>query len=393
MAVRVLRSILDVSAADWNALDLHGQPFLRHEFLAALEHTGCAIAGTGWVPQHLLLLDDSGRLLGAVPLYLKAHSYGEFVFDFSWAQSFDRYFHQAGLRYYPKLTAAVPFTPATGPRLLTVERASANIRQALLAALESLCGELQVSSAHVLFAEPEEYRTLIEQDWLPRTSCQFHWFNRNYVDMDDFLATFRADKRKKAKRERRRVLEEYGIRYRTFNGAELDAKQWRTVFSFSQNTFHQHGHEHYLSAAFFQQVAHTMPDQIMVKLAEHQGQPVAAAIFFRSHDTLFGRYWGAEYTGGSSYDSLHFETCYYQGIEYCIENGLRLFEPGTQGEHKIARGFEPTLSYSGHYIAEPRFRAALADHLTLEREAVDDYLNRMREHIPFHRDAHSPTHE
>ncbi len=386
MAVRVLRSIHEVSATDWNALELHGQPFLRHEFLAALEDTGCANTTTGWTPQHLLLLDDAQHLLGAVPLYLKTHSYGEFVFDFSWAQSFDRYFHQAGQHYYPKLAAAVPFTPATGPRLLVAKQATANIRRALLTALESLCAELQVSSTHLLFTDTEDYQSLIAQGWLPRTSCQFHWFNRGYACMDDFLASFRADKRKKANRERRRVLEEYGIRYQTLSGAELDAQQWQTVFSFSQNTFYQHGHEHYLNEQFFQQVAQALPDQVMVKLAEHQGKPVAAAIFFHSHDTLFGRYWGAH----GNYDSLHFETCYYQGIEFCIERGLQLFEPGTQGEHKIARGFEPTLSYSGHYLREPRFRQALADHLDLERQAVNEYLTQMREHMPFHRDSHAP---
>lgn len=384
MAVRVLRSIHEVSATDWNSLELHGQPFLRHEFLAALEDTHCASIRTGWAPQHLLLLDEARQLRGAIPLYLKSHSFGEFVFDFSWAQSFDRYFNQAGDHYYPKLAAAVPFTPATGPRLLVAKHAdAASTRRDLLTALQELTAQLQVSSAHVLFCDADEYRTLGTQDWLTRTSCQFHWFNRGYASMEDFLAKFRADKRKKAKRERRRVLEEYGIRYQTLSGAELNAKQWQTVFSFSENTFHQHGHEHYLSAEFLQRVAQALPDQVMVKLAEHQGKPVASAIFFHSHDTLFGRYWGAQ----ANFDSLHFETCYYQGIEFCIERGLQLFEPGTQGEHKIARGFEPTLAYSGHYVREPRFRQALAEHLRWERQAMDDYAGQVRAHIPYHRDS------
>ncbi|MGE0113880.1 MAG: GNAT family N-acetyltransferase [Steroidobacteraceae bacterium] len=382
MAVRILRSIHEVSATDWNALDLHGQPFLRHEFLAALEDTGCASPATGWTPMHLLLLDDARQLRGALPLYLKTHSFGEFVFDFSWAQSFDRYFNQAGQQYYPKLVAAVPFTPATGPRLLLAQHADVpDTRRELLLALQELGAELPVSSAHVLFPDADDYQSLLDQQWLPRTSCQFHWFNRGYACMDDFLATFRADKRKKAKRERRRVLEEYGIHYQTLSGAELDAAQWRTVFSFSENTFHQHGNDHYLTAECLQRIAQALPNQVMVKLAEHQGKPVASAIFFHSHNTLFGRYWGA----AGSYDSLHFETCYYQGIEFCIKHGLQLFEPGTQGEHKIARGFEPTLAYSGHYVRDTRFRQALASHLQQERQAVADYVTLAREHVPFHR--------
>jgi predicted N-acyltransferase len=243
MTARVLRSIHEVSATDWNALELRGQPFLQHEFLAALEDTACVGGATGWTPSHLLLLDDASRLIAAVPLYLKTHSYGEFVFDFSWAQSFDRAFHQLGQRYYPKLVSAVPFTPATGPRLLLAKHVDVtSTRRAVLAALQVLCEELDLSSAHVLFADSAEYKAMSDANWLPRTSCQFHWFNRGYASMDDFLTTFRADKRKKAKRERRRVLEEYGIRYQTLSGADLSAEQWRTVFSFSENTFHQHGH-------------------------------------------------------------------------------------------------------------------------------------------------------
>jgi uncharacterized protein len=387
MTIRVLRSIHEVSATDWNALDRQNQPFLSHEFLAALEDTGCASAATGWVPKHLLLLSDAGQLRGALPLYLKNHSYGEFVFDFSWAQSFDRYFQQAGQHYYPKLTCAVPFTPATGPRLLLANNADVTGRGELLNALKSLSAELNISSAHLLFNNQADQQALIAQRWLPRTSCQFHWFNRGYQHMDEFLAIFRADKRKKAKRERRRVLEEYGITYQTLSGADLDAKQWQTVFSFSENTFHQHGHQHYLTAEFLQRVAQALPDQVMVKLAEYQGKPVASAIFFHSHDTLFGRYWGA----AGNFDSLHFETCYYQGIEFCIERGLQCFEPGTQGEHKIARGFEPTLCYSGHYVRDVRFHEALAAHLEQERQAVDQYAGQLREHLPFHRAEPNPT--
>ncbi|MGD9843261.1 MAG: GNAT family N-acetyltransferase [Steroidobacteraceae bacterium] len=385
MAVRILHSIHEVAATEWNALELHGQPFLRHEFLAALEDTGCVCADTGWIPQHLLLLDEKNHLKAAAPLYLKTHSMGEFVFDFSWAQAHDRTFAIQQATYYPKLVSAVPFTPATGPRLLLAQDADqAKLRRELSQAIQDLSDELQISSAHILFPALNDYQALIEQGWLPRTSCQFHWFNRGYQNMDDFLGRFRADKRKKARRERRRVLEEYGIQFRTLCGAELSTANWQTLFSFSESTFHQHGHEHYLTAEFFQRVAQTLPDQVMVKLAEHQGKPVASAIFFHSDTTLYGRYWGAQ----GNYDSLHFETCYYQGIEFCIERDLQLFEPGTQGEHKIARGFEPTLAYSAHYVRELRFRHSLAEHLHLERQAIDNYAQQLRVHVPFHR--HDP---
>ena len=382
MNVRILSSIHDISATDWNDLELHTQPFLQHEFLAALEDTGCAATATGWTPRHMVLLDSNNRLCAALPLYLKTHSMGEFVFDFNWAESHDRAFAATHASYYPKLVAAVPFTPATGPRLLLAKNSDKPVlRRALIQALQDLTEDLKISSAHVLFPDQDDYLALAEQGWLTRTSCQFHWFNRGYQNMEDFLSRFRADKRKKARRERRRVLEEYGIRFQTLSGAELSPAQWQTVFSFSQSTFHQHGNEHYLTADFFQRVAQALPDQVMVKLAEHQGKPVASAIFFSSKDTLFGRYWGAR----DNYDSLHFETCYYQGIEYCIQRGLRLFEPGTQGEHKIARGFEPTLAHSAHFIREPRFQQALADHLQWERNAVDDYATQLRLHVPFHR--------
>lgn len=383
MSFQVLHSIHDVSAVEWNALDLQGQPFLKHEFLAALEDTRCASPDTGWTPQHLLLRDADKTLQGAIPLYLKSHSFGEFVFDFNWAQAFERAFSAAGQRYYPRLVGAIPFTPANGPRLLCRLHADTTVRQQLIAGLETLTRELDISSAHVLFPTREDQASLQAAEWLPRTSCQFHWHNRGYQDIEEFFATFRADKRKKARRERRRVLEEHGIRYDTLHGTELTAELWQFVFGFAENTFHLHGHEHYLTADFFQRVAQAMPEQLMVKLARLNHTPVAAAIFFVSDQTLFGRYWGA----AGQLDSLHFETCYYQGIEYCIKHNLLLFEPGTQGEHKIARGFEPTLCYSSHYLREPRFRHAVAEHLAWERQAIDEYADQARAHLPFHRQA------
>jgi predicted N-acyltransferase len=425
MPVRILHSIHDVTASDWNALDLRGQPFLRHEFLAALEDTGCACAETGWAPYHVVLIDDSTRIIqAAMPLYLKSHSFGEFVFDFSWAEAFA----QAGLNYYPKLVSAIPFTPATGPRILLSLQADANNaaqlnHAGLLQAAVELLQDHNLSSIHVLYADeatrnhlftsavdlsdnksahPElveglltnnhetlrhaqrerrsEFDSETNNEWLPRTSCDFHWYNRGYQSMDDFLESFRADKRKKAKRERRRVVEQ-GIVFKTLHGCDLTRELCEIIFAFSEHTFHEHGHEHYLNADFFYRIAQVLPSQLMIKLAEYQGRAVAAAIFFVGKDTLFGRYWGAS----GNFDSLHFETCYYQGIEYCIEHGLQKFEPGTQGEHKIARGFEPTLTHSAHYIRDERFRNALRPYLQRERHAVDKYAEAMREHVPFHR--------
>ena len=383
MTVRVLQSIHEVSPQDWNALDRQQQPFLSHEFLAALEDTGCACPATGWTPQHLALFDERNALIAAVPLYLKTHSMGEFVFDFNWASFHDQTIAQlSGVPYYPKLVASVPFTPATGPRLLLNKYGDQNQQRSdLIEAIDYLMQSLQVSSAHVLFANQQDQTALVNAGWLYRTSCQFHWFNRNYQILEDFFATFRAEKRKKIRRERQKVLNESGIKFKTLCGADISHHQWQRIFALSQSTFHRHGHDHYLTAEFLHSVAQALPNQVMVKLAEHQGHAVAAAIFFHNENTLFGRYWGAL----SHYDSLHFETCYYQGIEFCIERGIQLFEPGTQGEHKIARGFEPTLTYSAHRVMDQRFHSVLTDHLMRERQAVDSYAMQMREHLPFHR--------
>lgn len=387
MIVEVLRSIHEADAAEWNALDLRGQPFVRHEFLTALEDTGCATARTGWTAQHLVVREPgTRRLLGAMPLFAKAHSFGEFVFDFSWAQAYDQAFVHSGPSYYPKLVSAIPFTPANGPRLLIHPQADrSGVSDRLRAAIEDLVRDRQLSGAHVLFADTISRDALIEHGWLSRSSCQFHWFNRGYSSMEEFLVAFRADKRKKAKRERRRVTEQ-GISFKTLGGAELSRAAWDVIFAFSANTFHEHGHEHYLNVACLHRIAQALPERVMVKLAEYRGEPVAAAIFFLSDDTLFGRYWGSH----EKFHSLHFEACYYQGIEFCIERGLRCFEPGTQGEHKVPRGFEPTLTYSAHYFREPRFRRAVADYLEREHAAVISYAEEMRSHLPFHRGDH-PT--
>ena len=372
---RFISSIDRIPAAQWNALALGGNPFVRHEFLLALERAGCVGEAAGWLPHHLLL-EDRGELVAAMPLYRKSHSWGEFVFDWSWARAYD----QAGLRYYPKLVSMPPFTPATGPRLLLAAGASPEMRTQLSGELLKYAKSEQLSSAHLLFLSDEDRAALQDEGYLWRKDCQFHWHNRGYRTFEDFIATFRSDKRKKALRERRRVREG-GVTFRTLTGAEMDAKLWSIVFGFSAATFESHGHEHYLNVEFFRAVSAVMPESVVIKLAEYQGHPIATAIFFRGDDVLYGRYWGA----AANYHSLHFETCYYQGIEYCIEQGLKHFEPGTQGEHKVPRGFEPTATWSAHWIADARFRRAIDHYLNDERAAIDQYILQVEEHTPYHR--------
>lgn len=374
MRTRMLDSLAAIEATRWNALDLKGNPFLRHEFLATLEGERCAHRDTGWVPRHLIV-EEAGELLGAMPLYLKLHSWGEFVFDWGWANAYTR----AGLPYYPKLVSAIPFTPATGPRFLCSSAADGpRVRTLLLESALELAQEQSLSSLHVLFPDEADRQTLDTARLISRRDCQFHWHNLGYTDFEAFLGTFRADKRKKAHRERRRITEA-GIEFRTLHGADVDPSLWDVIHTFSAHTFHRHGHEHYLTAAFFKQIAKALPAAIMVKLALYRGQPAAAAIFFVGSDTLYGRYWGS----AADFDSLHFETCYYQGIEYCIERGLTRFEPGTQGEHKVPRGFVPALVRSSHWIANERFARAIGAHLEQEGIAVDDYVAGVREHLPF----------
>jgi uncharacterized protein len=375
---RLLRSIAEVGAAEWNALAASsGQPFLRHEFLLSLEESGCATPKTGWTPEHLIARDAAGGLVGAVPLYRKSHSRGEFVFDFSWANAYA----QHGIKYYPKLLSAVPFTPVSGPRLLVNPAADApTVRAALIRAVGEHARAERLSSWHVLFPTDTELAALTHGGLIARRDCQFHWFNRGYASFDAFLATFTAEKRKKAKRERRRVAEA-GIVFDTCSGADMDDALWHTVYEFYADTFYRHGHEPYLNLKFFKLIGARMPERLMLKIARQGSTPIALAIFFVGDDALYGRYWGA----GGNYHSLHFETCYYQGIEYCIEKGLARFEPGTQGEHKVPRGFVPALTCSAHDITDARFAAAIRDFAAREARGVDVYAAAVNEHVPYHR--------
>jgi predicted N-acyltransferase len=375
---RILGSISKIDASHWNALAGPEQPFLRHEFLLATEQSGCAVARTGWMPQHLIIEDQDGVPAAALPLFRKTHSRGEFVFDFSWASAYA----QHGIAYYPKLLSAVPFTPVSGPRLLIGAAGEpAVLTKALIGAALEFARSENVSSWHVLFPTDAAAAELEHAGLVLRRDCQFHWFNQGYASFEEFLSTFTAEKRKKAKRERRRVAEA-GIEFDTRHGGDMTDALWEAIYGFYADTFYRHGHDPYLNLSFFKRVAAALPDSIMIKIARIGTTPIAAAIFFVGADALYGRYWGA----GGNYHSLHFETCYYQGIEYCIEKKLQRFEPGTQGEHKVPRGFVPTLTRSAHYIADPRFAAAIRDFARREARGVDDYAASVNEHVPYHAD-------
>ncbi|MGB8327370.1 MAG: GNAT family N-acetyltransferase [Steroidobacteraceae bacterium] len=374
MRATVERSIEAIAPRDWNALAGTEQPFLRHEFLSALERTGCIGAGTGWTPAFFTLSDRHG-LAAAAPAYIKTDSWGEFVFDFAWAQAHARY----GLPYYPKLVLAVPFTPASGSRLLVRPGLDhAALAGQLIQQITAYAVAEGFSSIHALFVEERDRAVLARAGWLLRRDCQFHWSNAGYRSFDEYLQTFTAEKRKKARRERRRVAEA-GIAFETRFGSDLDPASLDRIYAFHRDTFHRHGHEPYLNRAFFAEIARTLGESLMVKLAMHGSSAVAAAIFFWSPEALYGRYWGAS----ADRHSLHFEACYHQGIEFCIERGVGRFEPGTQGEHKVSRGFEPAITWSAHYIAESRFRAAIGDFVGREAEAIEAYAREIRGHVPF----------
>jgi len=375
--VAVHGSIADIDADDWNTVAGDDYPFLRHDFLAAAEITGCVSAETGWQPCHLALRDGE-KLRAAMPLYEKSHSWGEFVFDWAWADAYRR----AGLAYYPKLVSAVPFTPAPSRRLLLADPGDDEAAGLLIKAARLLAAESGASSLHVLFPLEEEIRRLEHFGLKARKDCQFHWHNAGYADFDEFLATFSARKRKKARRDRRHVADA-GIVFRRYPGGELDEALWSDVYRLISITFMQRGSLPYFNLEFFRSISASQPDNVLVIAGYRGDRMLAAAVFFVSHDTLYGRYWGAD----EQVNALHFETCYYQGIDYCIEHGLTRFEPGTQGEHKVSRGFAPQSTWSAHWLRQPEFFSAISDYLDEEARHVDTYMDAVGERTPFRRDG------
>ena len=373
MQVTVHNAIDEIEPADWNRLPGTGKPFLRHEFLSLGERHACVSPAQGWQPRHLSI-HDGKTLRAAMPLYEKSHSWGEFVFDWAWANAYE----QAGLSYYPKLVSATPFTPAPGRRLLLADPNDTEAAAALIEGAVALAVETDCSSLHIQFPTENELPSLERAGLMLRKDCQFHWHNRNYSSFDDFLATFTSVKRKKAKRERRR-MREHGISFRHLHGNALDAETWETVYRLISRTFMRRGSLPYYNEAFFSDLSTVRPDQLLVVLAEHDTQAVAAAVFYVDDERLYGRYWGSD----GHYDSLHFETCYYQGIDYCIQHGLKVFEPGTQGEHKISRGFIPVTTWSAHWLAHPQFADAIERYLGAEGKQVERYMDAVDDHSPY----------
>ena len=368
-------AIEEIKASEWDQLAPQDDPFMSHVFLAAAERHGAVSGDMGWHPRHLVLRDETGMLCGFLPLYLRTHSFGDFSSDWNWAPAFER----AGVRYYPKLVSGAPYTPATGPRFLVrkgIERGPV-IKQMTAAALDGM-KEFAGSSWQCLFVEESQARQLEEQGFLLRRGCQFHWHNRDYGDFEQFLASFSSEKRKKVRRERRRIAES-GLVLEVSHGDEMDAETWRSVYPHYQSTFLRYGNHPAFSPEFFSSVAQGLGKRMVVFMARAGTEVIAAAICYRSGTTLYGRHWGA----AADYHSLHFELCFYQGIDYCIRHGLSRFEPGAQGEHKVSRGFSPEPTWSAYWIANSGMRRVISDYLTREQQAMASYQNEMAEHAPY----------
>lgn len=378
----ILSSPAEVAADEWNALlarDAQPTPFLRHEFLDALHVARCAVDETGWSPHFVTLTDArTGRLAAAAPVYAKQHSYGEYVFDWAWADAYQR----NGLSYYPKLLCAVPFTPVQGTRLLAVDD---DARRRLAATLLAFAEQSDTSSLHVLFPTGEEARLLESMGMMLREGVQFHWVNDGYRHFDDFLGTLEQKKRKNIRAERRKVRDA-GVTFRRLTGERITDADWRFFTRCYRQTYREHYSSPYLNLDFFRAIGATMPENLLLVIAEADGQPIASALaVYRRGEhgggTLYGRYWGAI----EHVPCLHFETAYYQLLEFCIEAGLDTFEGGAQGEHKLARGFLPTVTHSAHWLAHPAFADAVAHFLERETEHIHAYVDELREHDPFRR--------
>lgn len=375
MRQSVCNSINSIDAMQWNALTNNSNPFLRYEFLFALEQHDC-LEKWGWRPQHICIYDKRDKLVGAAPMYLKDNSYGEFVFDSAWADAYAR----AGLAYYPKLVVSIPYTPVTGNRLLvdSNQPAAVQIRQAIVDTALQHANKLKVSSLHWLFSNEEDTALLEKQNLLRRTGCQFHWQNNAYKNFDAFLASLTSKKRKQIRRERR-LVREAGIKVELLHGNDTTDQHWQIFHEFYTSTFRKKGGYATLTLDFFKTIAQTMPDNVVLVLAKRKGEYIAGTFNMRGDNSLFGRHWGCR----QDFSGLHFELCYYRLIEYCIEQGLERFEAGAQGEHKISRGFLPRETWSAHWLADPGFREVIAQFLIQEREGVQHYMQVLEKQSPF----------
>ncbi|WP_052755056.1 GNAT family N-acetyltransferase [Lampropedia cohaerens] len=378
----------DIDAAQWDALladQPQANPFLRHAYLQALESSASACPETGWTPCHVTLhREGEDAVIAAAPMYLKSHSWGEYVFDFAWARAYAAH----GRAYYPKALIAVPFTPVPGPRLLARNAAD---RAQLITALPAIWRKLEVETAHVLFLDEQQTQALRDAGWLQRQGVQFHWHNRHpatlqpFTDFDDFLSSLQRDKRRKIRQEMRRVAEA-GVTYRVLRGAAITAADWAFFRACYETTYLEHGNAPYLTAAFWEAMRTTMPDAWLLIVAMRAGQPIACSLLgMHERDdgiqTVYGRYWGAL----QRVDLLHFDLCYYQTIAWCIAHRVQRFEGGAQGEHKLARALLPAPTHSAHWIADAHFAAALKEHLAQESQAQADYTSLLAQHSPFRR--------
>ena len=370
----ILTQIADISADEWNALIPGGQhPFLSHRFLHALEESGCASAETGWMPRHVWVADADGQAVGAAPLYVKSHSQGEYVFDHGWADALMR----AGMDYYPKLQCSVPFTPATGPRLLA---ATTDAKTAVAGAMMQACAEWEMSGVHLTFLTQSDRDTLRDLGFAARQDRQFHFINRGYQNFDDFLGSLSSRKRKNIRKERKAAQD--GVTISRLTGDDLKDEHWDIFYRCYLDTGARKWGRPYLNRAFFDLMQQSMRDDILLVIAEMDGEQIAAALNFIGSDALYGRNWGALVHK----PFLHFELCYYQAIEAGIELGLPRVEAGAQGEHKLARGYEPVVTHSAHWLAHPGLRQAVEDYLDRERNAVEHDVNILARHTPFRKD-------
>ena len=374
MKISYVRQISDIGAVVWNGVVDSKSPFLKYEFLSALESYACVGEQQGWLPYHQVVKNDD-VIVAVIPLYLKYNSYGELVFDWSWADAYAR----AGREYYPKFVSAIPYTPVTGARLCVSKGVDQKaVKSMMIKDLIKTAREFSLSSIHCLFPESSDIALFESQGFYPRLACQFHWKNQNYESFDHFLSFMSSRKRKNIRRERTRVVEQ-NIHFQVLSGDQVEPDLWPVIYEFYRKTFVEKGGYATFTLAFFQNIAQTMGENLLVTLALHQGKYVAGAICYRDDTHLYGRHWGCF----EDFHSLHFETCYYQGLEYCIDQGLQHFDPGAQGEHKIQRGFMPIATWSAHWIKDEDFSGVIGQFVNREREYMKDYIAEMADKSPY----------
>ena len=376
MKIHFIESIKNIDETTWNNLVDSDYPFMQHSFLLSLEESKCVGEGTGWYTFHLLVKEEED-VIALMPMYIKTDSHGEFIFDWSWADAF----YRNGLDYYPKLVSAIPFTPASGPRLCVLDESKrTHITSLIKEGLEEISIELGISSAHILLPEKKELTSYVDSGFSMRTSYSFHWFNNNYTDFDDFLKELTSRQRKNLRKERSKIFDQ-NIHMERIPGEDITEELWESFFKFYQTTYLKRGMQAYLNLDFFHKISERLPESLLLVIAKDAKTKghLAGALNFCDSKNLYGRYWGCL----EEYDSLHFESCYYQGIEHCIEMKLNKFDPGVQGEHKIKRGFLPVETFSSHWIKDDRFKKAIDDFLIREREHILEYNERCKSLLPF----------